>query len=87
MRLAYLCEACSGCYGEPGLSRQGSWETSGEGMAITQVRDPEDLDQGGTWDVWKMVRLWIHFHSERNREVKENKVFSLGSYDGETGRS
>ena len=31
-----------------------------------------------------MVRLWIHFHGERNREVKENKVLSLGSYDGET---
>lgn len=54
-------------------------------MAITQVRDPEDLDQGGL-DVWKMVRLWIHFHSERNREVKENKACAC-SYDGETGRS
>lgn len=31
-----------------------------------------------------MVRLWIHFHGEGNRGVKENKVFSLGSYDGET---
>jgi len=51
VRLAYSCEACSGCCDEPGLSRQGSWETSGEGTAITQVRDPEDLDQGGTWDV------------------------------------
>ena len=31
-----------------------------------------------------MIRLRIPFHGEGNRGVKENKVFSLGSYDGET---